>query len=225
MKNVSFALLFALLLLSGLYAESSGDNPVSDPEIEIPVIKNKPFIIFNEGVTASWITRIIKKETRSNFVFTDFMPGIYLGIKTVNMQPLNSIVRLAAYYPLSFKFNDGPQVPKNVIRYAIDLFAGVAIELNMWEYVRINLAPGLHFLFQNSDRWNYMSLGLGGLAGVELPVAKRWTLLVNGIASIDNGNLGSNKTMEPYDIVYQYQLDVGIRYSRKGENKYSYIKK
>ena len=37
------------------------------------------------------------------------------------------------------------------------------------------------------------------------------------------GNLGTNARMEPYNFVWQYQVAVGVRYSRKSPNKYSYI--
>jgi hypothetical protein len=226
MKKISLVLLFLLLLSFGIFAEEIKSNLVNAEIIdtEFPVIKDSPFVVFNEGLTASWVTRIIRNETRSNFVLTDFMPGAYFGIKTVNMQPLNSIVRVALFYPLSFTFNEVPQVPKNVIRFAVDAFAGIDIELDMWDYVRINMAPGVHFLFQNADRWNFVNLGLGGLVGLELPIAKHWTILLNGMASIDYGNLGTNRTMEPFDIVYQYQIDVGVRFSKRNPNKFSYIK-
>jgi hypothetical protein len=231
MKKITFVLVCLFLLSFGLYAEDAEPSSI-DKEKTIsesnntgfPPIKERPFIVFNEGVTASWLTRIMRNEERSNFVFTDFMTGAYFGIQTVNMQPLNSIVRVAVFYPLAFTFNDVPQTPKNIIRYAIDTFAGIDIELNMWNYVRINMAPGLHFLFQNADRWNYINLGVGALVGLELPLAKHWTILLNGIASLDNGNLGTNREMEPFDIVYQYQLDVGVRYSKRNPNKFSYIR-
>jgi hypothetical protein len=200
-------------------SESSSETP----ESSFPLPKEKPFIVFNEGASASWITRIIKKETRSNFVFQDFMFGAYMGFKTVNMQPINSLVRVSLFYPATFTFNKVPQIPKNIIRYALDVFAGFDFEANMWEFLRFNVTPGLHVFFQNSDRWNYLNVGGGLLAGVELPIAARWTMLANGMATLDYGNFGTNKDLEPYDIVYQYQVDVGVRYSKKNTNKFSYI--
>ena len=62
------------------------------------------------------------------------------------------------------------------------------------------------------------------MAGCELPIAKRWTILVNGFASLDYGNFGTNKNIEPLNYVWQYQLDLGFRYSKKATNSYSYIK-
>lgn len=74
-----------------------------------------------------------------------------------------------------------------------------------------------------ADRWHYVHLGIGGVARLDMPLAKRWTLFFDGIASYDYGNLGTNGEMEPYDYVWQYQLGFGVRYSKKAENKYSYI--
>jgi hypothetical protein len=206
-------------------AEAAEAPADSEPgAAERPPILRKPFLVLNEGLSAAWMTRIIKQSGRSNFVFRDFMPGLYFGIKTMDMQPLNSVLRLAVYYPAAFTFNGVPQYPVNVLRFALDMFAGINFELDMWRYVRFNLSPGLHLYFQNADRWNYFDVGIAGLAGLELPILKHWTLLVNGIASLDNGNLGTNRNMEPFDIVYQYQIDLGVRYSRRAPNRYSYIR-
>ncbi|MDL2230063.1 hypothetical protein LJC14_07435, partial [Treponema sp. OttesenSCG-928-L16] len=107
-------LLLTLLITFSVAADPSEISPSENDTVpEIPLIREKPFIVFNEGAAATWVTRIIKQDGRSNFVFTDFMPGAYIGIKTMNMQPLNSTIRLAAYYPLLFKFNDVPQYEKN----------------------------------------------------------------------------------------------------------------
>jgi hypothetical protein len=228
-------LLLSLLLLINFAAaaqtvpsQKAEASPESPDPAELPdgtfAGKEKPFLVWNEGVSTTWVTRIIRQEDRSNFVFSDFMFGMYLGVQSVNMQPLNSVIRLTAYYPVTAKFNTFPQIPKSPLHYALDLFAGVDFELNMWQMVRFNLAPGLHVFFQNADRWNYVNVGIGGLAGLELPLTRGWTFMVNGIASLDDGNLGTNSTMEPYNFVYQYQLDLGVRYSKKNSNPKPYIK-
>ncbi|MDR0624529.1 MAG: hypothetical protein LBG10_08890 [Treponema sp.] len=196
----------------------------SDPAPVLAPAANRPFIIFNEGLTASWLTRIIKQTGRSNFVFKDFMPGLYFGMELTNIKLVTPTLRLAAYYPLTATFNRIPQQPKSPLHMAADFFAGPGFEFNMLKYVRFNFVPGLHFFYQHSDRWNYFNIGLAGLGGFELPLSRGWTILVNGMASIDNGNLGSNKDMEPFDIVYQYQVDLGVRYSKKAANAYPYIK-
>lgn len=185
----------------------------------------KPFVVFNEGATTAWLTRIQTQTGRSNFVFSDFLVGAYFAVETKDMEPVDGMIRLAVYYPLSYKFNGVPQAPKNMLNFAFDLLAAPFIRLDMWEYVRFKLGAGAHFMYQMGDRWNYINLGLGGFASAELPVAKRWTVLLNGYASWDYGNLGSNRDMEPYNYVWQYQLDLGVRYSKRASNKYSYIKK
>ena len=94
-----------------------------EPEINIdtgfPVIKEKPYIVFNEGLTTAWVTRLIKQDNRSNFVFKDFFAGAYFAVETKNMQPMDSVLRLAVYYPLSHKFNRVPQAKKK--------YAGICI--------------------------------------------------------------------------------------------------
>jgi hypothetical protein len=81
-----------------------------------------------------------------------------------------------------------------------------------------------HLFYQLNDRFHYVDFGIRGELGTEFPLSKHWTILADGNISLDYGNLGSNRNMEPYDIVYQYQLLLGVRYSRKDKNKYSYIK-
>ncbi|WP_428768243.1 hypothetical protein V1L52_07000 [Treponema sp. HNW] len=186
--------------------------------------RDRPFVIFNEGLSAASVTRIIKKETVSNFVWNDILTGLFFSMETKQMQPINSVYRIALYYPYSFTFRKVPQVPKNVIRYATDGFAGILFEPTMWNFFNFNISPGIHFLFQNSDSWNYIHLGIGSMAGVEFPISRHWTLMVNGFLSLDYGNLGTNAKMQPYDIVYQYQLDMGVRYSKKSPNNRPYIK-
>ncbi|MDR0720718.1 MAG: hypothetical protein LBF78_13865 [Treponema sp.] len=220
----------ALLLLicsfawgqDGAAAENTA--PAENSGAGIPLIINKPFVVFNEGISAAWLTKIVKKSDRSNFVDRYFMPGLYVNMKTVNMEPFNSLVRLALYYPLLHSFNRMPQYPQNYFHFAIDFFAGIDFELKMWHFLSFNFSPGLHLLFHNDDRWNYLNMGIGGLAGMELPISRRWTIFIDGIASFDNGNFGTNRDMEPFDIVYQYQLALGVRYSKRLPNQYPYIK-
>jgi hypothetical protein len=195
-----------------------------------PVRPARPFVVFNEGVTASWLTRIIKQSGRSNFVFEDFLPGLYFGMELVNLKsvlpkfPLVPQLRLAAYYPLQSTFNDIPQPSKTPLHIGADALLGLGFKLDMFKYIRFNLVPAVHFFFLNSERWNYFNLGAAGILGMELPLTTGWTILINGIASFDNGNLGKNRDIEPFDIVYQYQVDVGVRFSKKARNEYPYIK-
>jgi hypothetical protein len=200
---------------------STATAPAEAEEVQAA---DRPFVVFNEGLTAAWLTRIIKQTGRSNFVFKDFMPGLYFGMELANIKVITPTLRLAAYYPLTATFNRIPQQPKSPLHGAADFFAGPGFELNMLKYVRFNFVPGLHLFYQHSDRWHYFHIGAAGLGGFELPLSRGWTILVNGMASLDNGNLGGNKDIEPFDIVYQYQVDLGVRYSKKAPNDYPYIK-
>lgn len=215
-----FAASSLFILLISLFAAAEEQT---DPKTGFPVINPKPYVIFNEGVACGQITRIIKQEERSNFVWQDYLLGAYCGIQTKNMQPCNSIVRFAAYYPFYYTFNGMQQYQLQTVLYAFDLFAAPLFEADMWKYVRINFAPGIHFLYQLSDRYHYANLGLGAMLGLELPLAYHWTILLNGIASADYGNLGTNKRITPYDYCWEYQLELGVRYSRKSPNTFSYI--
>ena len=201
-------------------------NEHINPKTGFPLITDKPFVIFDYGLTTSWVNRVIKQEEygRSNFNFQDFLVGAYISMQTQNMKPLNSVIRLAGYYPFSFTFNEVPQVSKAILRGSADLFAGILLELDMWNYLRINLSPGMHVYYQYSDRFNYVHVGGALLANLELPIAQCWTIKLDGIASLDYANLGSNKNVEVYDVCWQYQLDVGFRYSKKALNKYNYLK-
>jgi hypothetical protein len=208
---------------------SAEPTPAAEPELEvsaepdIPAV-SRPFVVYNWGLSASWMTRIIKQTGRSNFVYEDFLPGLYFGMALTNVKYVTPTIRLAAYYPMVSTFNKFPQRPKLPLHYGVDFFGGPAFQISQLKYVRFNLTPGLHLMFLNSERWNYLNLGIGGLVGLELPLTRGWTILINGIASLDNGNLGGNRFMEPFDIAFQYQVDFGFRYSKKLPNTVSYIK-
>lgn len=220
-------LILSISLAGFVFSEGKEkDKDNLHPKTGFPMITEKPFVSFDYGVSYSWVNRIIFQEEygRSNFHFQDQLAGAYISMQTFNMKPLNSLIRLAGYYPLSFTFNGVPQTSKNILRGSADLFAGIIFEFDMWNYIRINLAPGLHTLYQYSDKFHYVHVGAGALVNVELPLAKTWTLKVDGLLSYDYGNFGTNANIEVYDACYQYQLDVGFRYSKKQSNKYNYLK-
>jgi len=218
-KTIAFCATLTVLTLGfpALYAEeaetfealpSNGNNGKTD----------KIFFTFNQGATASWLTRVINQSERSNFVFRDFLPGLYFGAELRNIKYIVPMARLAAYYPLTSTFNYMPQKPVTPLHFAADMVIGARFEPFNMKYLRINAGPALHMFFLNADRWNYFNLGAAAVLGIEVPLVSRWTLLVDGYASIDNGNLGANRQMEPFDIVWQYQVDIGFRYSKKKEN-------
>ena len=197
---------------------------------EFLATRDKFRVYFDEGATASWNTRLIKQSGRTNFVFQDFMAGLYVTTRTKNFDalvpfplPVELFARVAAYYPLSHTFNDYPQKAVNVLNFGVDFMLAPVLQISFLDYVYLDLAAGLHFLYQKSDRWHYVHLGAVGMGGLQLPLARRWTLLLNGFASMDNANLGSNRHMEPYDLAWQYQASVGIRYSKNTPNPKFYI--
>ncbi|MBQ1832252.1 MAG: hypothetical protein II114_00560 [Treponema sp.] len=228
MKRI-FLILLLLVPLSFAFADDSSKADSGNSEVNLnpvtgfPEIEEKPFVIFNEGATYALVTRLEKQENRSNFVYEDHLLGLFFSIQTENMHPLNSLVKLSVYYPFAHEFNDVPQTAKQVILYAADLFAGPMIQTDMWKYVRISASIGLHYMYQLSDEYHLHYLGAGLLAGLELPLASYWTILANGTFTFDYPNFGSNAKVQPFDFSWQYHFDLGVRFSKKAANEFSYI--
>ena len=233
MKKIFLIFAFAFLLFicqeTNLFETSTAEEK-DDPNVEInektgfPRIKAKPFVMFNEGFAAAQVTRIQTVSGRSNFVWQNDFIGAFFQIQTRNMKPLNSVIRTSVFYPFYNTFNDVKQFPKQTVLYAFDLFAGPILETDMWKYVRLKFGLGLHYMYQLSDEYHLHYLGGGALAGLELPVESRWSVLLDGTFSFDYPNFGTNSLVQPYDYSWQYQLNLGVRYSVKGKNKYSYIR-
>jgi hypothetical protein len=213
MKKLFVLVSFALLTLIVAAGVSAQEDEFAFPEA------NQPFVVFSEGAACSWLTRIIKQSGRNNFVFDDFLPGLYFRTDLHNIKYITPMIRLAALYPLVSTFNQFPQKPKTPLHFGADLTCGLKVSILDLKYFRLNAGPALHLFFMSADRWNYFEMGAAAFAGMELPLSENWTLLCNGFASIDNGNLGSNRAMEPFDIAYQYQVDIGVRYSTKLKNR------
>ena len=154
--SVFLFVFFSFFLFAQEEVPSQEEN--LDPLTGFPVIEEKPFVVYNEGLATSWVTRVMKQSGRSNFVFSDFLAGAYFGITARNMEPMDLTVRLTAYYPLSSKFNGHPQVSSSPLHYALDLYVAPTLRLTMWNYVYINLSGGLHFFFQNSEKQSYRNL-------------------------------------------------------------------
>jgi len=194
-------------------------SPQSDAAFQMDSASrdDRLFPTFSYGAAAAWLTRIINQTERSNFVFRDFLPGLYFCAEMRNLPYIVPSLRLAAYYPLISTFNHVPQPSNTPLHYALDLFACARMEME-WKIITVSAGPGLHMFFLNSDRWNYLNLGLGAAAGIEIAINPKWSLLFDGFASLDNGNLGGNKQMEPFDITWQYQLGFGMRYSKVKNN-------
>ena len=202
--------------------EAEADSPAFAPtEADEPYPQEgsgRLFPRFTQGVTAAWLTRIVNQSGRSNFVFRDFLAGLYFGAELHNVKYVTPAARVVVYYPLVSTFNLMPQESKTPLHLGADLFAGIRFEKEIGRLFRISGGPGLHMFFLNSDRWNYLNMGGAVYAGVEFLLNSEWSLLADGFASLDSGNLGGNRRMEPIDITYQYQVDLGFRYSkRKGD--------
>jgi hypothetical protein len=205
-------ILFAMVIAAGVFAQEN--------EEAVPMA-GQTFFLFSEGLTCSWLTRIIKQTGRSNFVFEDFLPGLYSRVDLHTKTIFTPMVRIAALYPAISTFNKFPQNPKVPLHFGVDMNLGINFDIFDFKYIRLNAGPAMHMFFLNSERWNYFEMGGALFVGIELPIARRWTLICNGYASLDNGNLGGNGAIEPFDIAYQYQLDIGVRYSKKLENRTS----
>lgn len=208
-----------------IYKNIKDDEVPINPKTGFPEILNKPFVTFDEGIAYGMITRLQKQDkyNRSDFVWQDQLVGLYFDVTSVNMKPINSMARLTVYYPWYHTFNGMQIFPAQTILYACDIFAGPVFHADMWKYIRLNFAGGLHYMYQLSDEYHLNYLGVGFLTGLELPLARRWTLIQNGTFSIDYANLGTNNRVQPFDYSWTYQLSFGVRYSRKNLNKYAYI--
>jgi hypothetical protein len=196
-----------------------------NPKTGFPEIEAKPYVMFNEGAAFSQVTRIVYQEdyNRSNFVWQNYLAGIYCEMQTGNMKPVNSIYRVAAYYPFYHTFNGMEQPAKQPILYAFDVYAGPFFQGDLWKYVLINFSFGPHFFYELSDEYHHVEAGGAVMLGIELPVATYWTIINNGIISVDYGNLGSNRIIQPYDMVWNYQIELGVRFSLHGAHEYAYI--
>ncbi|MBP3709765.1 MAG: hypothetical protein J6I73_05110 [Treponema sp.] len=228
-------IIFAATYIAPLCAQTQNESDAVlsvqfDEQLQDDSEKNaamkKPFVTFNEGVTLAHITRLIKQDDykRSNFVWQNYLIGLYFEMQTVRMRPFNSLFRVAVYYPFKHTFNGMNQQAKQLLLYAFDAYAGFFWQRDMWKYIRVNFSVGPHFLYELSDEYHHIQLGGALLAGLELPVAHRWTIINNGIFALDYPNLGSNRSIAPYNLAWEYQLELGLRYSRR-ENVYAYIHK
>jgi len=216
-KQFVIVTVFFILVVNPMFAQTTEEDGQENFAASLPATAaasdKKVFATFSYGAASSWLTRIIYQTERSNFVLRDFFSGLYFALELQNTQNIIPEIRLAAYYPFVSTFNHVPQMPNTPLHYAADLFTGFRLEIE-WNFLRLNAGPGLHVFYMSSDRWNYLNMGFAATAGIELAITPGWSFMINGIASIDNGNLGANGNMEPFDITYQYQTGIGIRYSK-----------
>ena len=214
-------------------------NPIPDEETpghwatiqELIEQQGRKFgLLHNWGISWASITRIQKQTGRSNFVWNDKLIGAYYEMTTNNFLVMGRKVnvdlfaRNAFYYPYAYTFNKVKQITTQTLLYNFDLFTGVKFSMNFWDWVTVSAKPGLHVLYQLHDKWHYVHLGAGLGLEVEAPISSRWSFNIGGIFTWDNANLGSNKRMRPFDWSWEYQAQLGFRYSKKKLNPKSFVK-
>lgn len=185
--------------------------------------------LHNWGVAWGSITRIQTQSGRSNFVWNDKLVGAYYELTTNNFLVMgrhinvNVFARHAVFYPYAYTFNKVKQETVQTILYGIDFFTGVKLSLSLWDWVNVSVKPGAHLYYQLHDKWHYFHIGAGLGLEAEMPISSRWSFNVGGMWTWDNANLGTNKKMQPYDFAWQYQAQLGFRYSKKKLNPKSFI--
>lgn len=180
----------------------------------------------NEGVSFGQITRIEVMENRSNFVRENMLIGAFCNFQTVDLYEwVDFTCQVAAYYPFYNAFNGMKQNPKNKLNYAVDGFLGATVTYDKIKWVPIDLSLGMHTMYQLTDEYHMVYLGLGFLGTLNFPLTENWTIVNNYFFSYDNPNLGGNKKVQKFDASYQYHIDLGFRYSVKAKNSYYYIAK
>lgn len=233
MKTKNFLFAVAFLLMAGFAFAKEGD--VEIPPEQWATINEKVAEQYHFGVLHNWgaswasITRIQKKDNVSNFVWNDKMIGAFYEVQSHDLLTFSDLIainftgRLAVYYPYNYTFRKVPQMPTQVLLYAFDVFTAPVLTLNFHDRVRIDLEFGLHLLYQLNDMWHYFHIGPGAKLDVEFPVSPRWTVLLGGMFSWDNGNYGNNGTQRPFDYTWEYQVQIGARCSMSYLNRNSYI--
>lgn len=203
------------------------DASNTDEQAETPTKAKISFpthkIVFDEGVSFCQLTRIEQIPNRSNFVRENMMIGPFMNVQTVDLSFFDLIINVSAYYPFYQAFNGMPQKPRNMFNYAINGFFGTVITLEKLKVIKFDFMLGMHYMYQLTDEFYMHYVGLGGCAGFELPVTKNLSIINNNFVSYDNANLGSNKNIQLFTGSYQYQINLGLRYSKKSLSKYYYI--
>ncbi len=218
MKKIIISILL-LVTSFCLYAQNAETNEDNYYKFKTPSV------IFTEGATFNQITRIEVLENRSNFVRETFLVGGYFNVSTSDLWLVDLELQLAAYYPLEVRFNGMTQQSMNMFNYAIDLFFGAKYTYEGFKYINFELSGGLHYTYQLTDEYYLNYLGFGTLDSIVFPISKGWSLVNSYFFSYDNANLGSNAKVQPYDASYQYHIELGVRYSKKVQNKYYYLGK
>lgn len=217
----------ALLLICSSFFLFAQEAETSDTKNDSVTVSTPLWfdVAFSEGVSFNQLTRIEKLTDRSNFVRENFMAGAFFSVQTVDFWKLDFILQLGAYYPFYNAFNGMAQKTRNMFNYAFDMYFGALYSNTHIKFLLIDISLGLHYMYQLTDEYHMNYVGLGTLDTIRLPLSSRWTLVNNYFFSFDNPNLGTNKNIQPFTASYQYHIDLGIRYSRRVFNDYSYISK
>lgn len=214
MKKLFLAFLFIVLSVP-LFSQETEPNTIDGGKFNF---------VFDEGVSYAQVTRVEHQTNRSNFVRENMMIGAFFNFQTVNLSKLDFIEQVSVYYPFYNAFNGMRQFPKNMFNYAIDNFTGITADYKKLKYINFDFSLGMHYMFQMTDEWPMSYLGIGLQTGMNFPISRYWTILNTYLISFDNANIGPNKLMQPFEISYQYHINLGVRYSRRAPNTYCYIK-
>lgn len=187
-----------------------------------PYDPGDPYLLHNWGVSWSRVTRIQTKTDRSNFVWQDDFIGLYYALQTGNL-PVNFLLSAEVQYPYHYEFNKVEQLSKQIILYSFNFNLGPIWTKPMFDFFKLDLAPMVHFRYQLSDKYHHCDLGIGAFAGVEFPVMRKFSVLLNAEFTYDFGNLGSNANVQPFNHVFSYNVQLGFRLSNRGANTFYYI--
>jgi len=201
---------------SGENSDLKNSNEDSDSDSD----DSKISFTFDEGIALARITRIQEQTNVSNFVWKDSLIGMYFTANIKNLMPFDIFARTEVFYPFLHTFNGMKVFAKQTILYAFDFLAGVPFRFDFFKYASLTLKPALHVMYQLSDEYHLFYFGAGGIAGVEIPIAKRWTIILDGSFTLDYPNWGGNRLMLPFDWGWQWQTSLGVRYSKKSPNRF-----
>lgn len=213
-------ILFNLVIFFSLFPVISQETEVKKNDF-IPQIVNSFLnlnLVFDEGVSYCQLTRIEKLEDRSNFVRETMMAGPFFQLQTVDFSFIDYMFKISAYYPVYSAFNGMKQKSKNMFNYAINAYLGMVYTDTQFGYINLNYSLGLHYMFQVTDEWFMHYVGLGGMVGLQIPLTKGWSIIESNFIAFDNPNLGKNRSIQPFDAAYQFQIDLGVRYSKRCKN-------
>lgn len=235
-KCLIFAVL--ILLFSNVFAQeltsaSLDIEPTDNTELlgahkEAWTGNDEFHLLFNEGLCSAVVTRISKPNNPriTNFVWEDYLLGAWFEAETVNLAMLDILARVSVYYPLDHKFNGMRQKAKEMFLYGADFYSGLILRMDILNFIAdFQISVGPHASYLLTDEFHLVSLGGGVTAKASLPITRSWSVLLEGMFSMDYGNLGSNNDYYiTFDYCYEYQFYAGFRYSRKHRNLHPYIK-